>query len=195
MVGSVHVRASRELDRQTRHGLVSRGGPASNAVCVRVCVFINTMCVFLHSISYTNCDCVCIVHDFQPMLEYWFKDVKLEKLVEEHGTATTLITVLTDKLLVLCKSFAVHEGWKVYTEYKPLIAATKRLHDGRRRPKTTLEELSSTNGSSSKDDHPPPPPEQAPEDNPVLQAQVSIGLYCRGQALDGPTERYLEQHV
>ena len=71
-----------------------------NSVCV--CVFTNTMCVFLHSVSYINCDCVCTVHDFQPMVEYRFKEVKLEKLVEEHGIAATFITALTDEVLMLC---------------------------------------------------------------------------------------------
>ena len=131
------------------------------------------------------------------MLEFWFRDFRLGKLVEEHGNVQSFVDSLKDELQSLANSFARETGWKVYTEYKSLKATHRKGKDGRVRQKTLLEELESTDESSEGE----PELERAPipvpgtSDNPVKEGMACIGKDGYHRGLDGPTTRLLEQHV
>ena len=158
-------------------------------------VFLTTCMSQIAQFVRQNYLCVSLVMEFQPMLAYWFEDMRLPKLREEHGSVTNIIEELTGELSKLAKKFAQTTGWKVYTERKLARHAMKRTHEGRGHPKTILEELSSTNDSSSDDGL---PPQQRPEDipdNPIARELASIRRGGNLHALDIPTKRFVDQHV
>ena len=133
------------------------------------------------------------VPDFELMLAYWFEGRMVPKLVDEHQTPERMLEALIDEVQKLSISFASEVGYKVYTEYRPRYT-TKRTQGGRRRPKTALEELSSTEESECEEAPKPPPEPPIPGSLLALTEEV-MGPRSERHPLDGPTERFLKQHV
>ena len=160
-------------------------------LCVSVCVAL-----------FCNVDdvCVCVVMNFERIMQFWLE--LCPKLREEHATYKGLVETLTDELTHLCDSFARRSGWKVFIDHQPRHAGTKRTRDGRRRPKTALEQLSSTDESEEDVAQPAQAQERAQQgsehqggDRPFIAVMESIGMWGNEQPNDAATTRVLGEHV
>ena len=167
-------------------------------ICVGVggvCQFI-VLCVFLIAWFLTPPGVyVRAVRDFEKMLAYWFERNKVPLLVDEHQTPEAMLEGLIDELQTLSLRYASDIGYKVYTEYKPR-PATKRTQGGGTRPKTALEGLSSTDDSASEGEAVPEPEScDAQPGSRAAMYEELVGPRFKQHPLDGPTQRFLKQHV
>jgi len=130
------------------------------------------------------------------MLGYWFERNKVPTLVDEHKTPEAMLESLIDELQTLSLRYASDIGYKVYTEYKPR-PTTKRTQGGGTRPKTALEGLSSTDESGSEGEALPEPVYESYSrpDCPATMLEELVGPRFERHPLDGPTQRFLKQHV
>ena len=160
-----------------------------------VCQFI-ILCVFLIAWFVTPPGVyVRAVRDFEKMLGYWFEGKKVPRLVDEHGTPEAMLESLIDELQTLSLNYASAIGYKVYTEYKPR-PTTKRTQGGGTHPKTALEGLSSTDDSGSDGETLPEPVTHSfSQPCPAATVEEILGPSFKYHVLDGPTERFLKQHV
>ena len=113
-------------------------------VCVRAHTRART-CVSSSHNSAVLTWCVFVVMNFEKIMEFWLAHSK--NLKKEHNTYKQLLEELTGELVNLTPSFAQHVQWRNRSGYVLKYPGTKKTRDGRRHPKTALEQLSSTEDS------------------------------------------------
>ena len=102
------------------------------SMCVCVCARVRARrracaCVCVGHIFAMFTLCVFAVMNLERIMEFWLQ--YSPRFKEEHGTYKGLVETLTEELVKLSSAYAMHYGWKSYSDHRPKHPDTKRTHD------------------------------------------------------------------